>query len=190
MGSASATATSKGSTVLAKPLFTAATTIVLSTISMPIGTAAPSGFPDLNAFTPVDTNIYIVGNPRSATIGFVAPDGVACTWRYSSDAKDHDAVECGGNIPGLPASAADGTNGGCAQVEVAGYPANRTGPYVFTRRAGACPASDSSLLPLNVGQKLSATNVTCVVGTNDLTACIDTIENHGFVLQPSGSSGF
>jgi hypothetical protein len=156
--------------VSAKPLLAAATAIVLSTISAPIGAAAPPpGFPDLNAFTPVDTNIYIVGNPRSATIGFVSPDGVTCTWRYSSDPKDH---------------------GGCAQVEVAGYPASRTGPYVFTRRDGACPASDSSLLPLNVGQKLSATNVTCVVGANDTTACIDTIENHGFVLQPTGSSGF
>ena len=176
--------------MLAKLLTTAATAIVLSAIGMAIGAAAPPGFPDLNAFTPVDTNIYIVGNPRSATIGFMAPSGIACTWRYSSDPKDHDAVQCGGDIPGLPASVADAGNGGCAQVEVAGYPANRTGPYVFTRRAGACPAFDSSLLPLNVGQKLSATNVTCVVGANNLTACIDTVENHGFVLQPSGSTGF
>jgi hypothetical protein len=180
--------------VLAKPLITAATAIILSAISVPAGSpmsaAAPAGFPDLNAFTPVDTNIYIVGNPRSATIGFVAPGGVACTWRYSSDPHDHDAVKCSGDIPGVPASASDNGNGGCAQVEVAGYPASRTGPYVFTRSGGACPPSDSSLLPLNVGQKLSATNVTCVVGANDLTACIDTIENHGFVLQPSGSSVF
>lgn len=176
--------------MIAKPLIAATAAIVLSAINMPIAAAAPAGFPDLNAFTPVDTNIYIVGNPRSATIGFMAPDGVACTWRYSSDPNDHDAVQCSGNIPGFPASVPDAGNGGCAQVEVAGYPANRTGPYVFTRQDGTCPAFDSSLLPLNVGQKLSATNVTCVVGANDLTACIDTTENHGFILQPSGSSGF
>lgn len=176
--------------MIAKPLIAATAAIVLSAINMPIAAAAPAGFPDLNAFTPVDTNIYIVGNPRSATIGFMAPDGVACTWRYSSDPTDHDAVQCSGNIPGFPASVPDAGNGGCAQVEVAGYPANRTGPYVFTRQDGTCPALDSSLLPLNVGQKLSATNVTCVVGANDLTACIDTTENHGFILQPSGSSGF
>jgi hypothetical protein len=173
----------------------AAAAIVFGAMSLPAGlpmaAAAPPGFPDVNAFSPVDPNSHTVGNPRSTIIGFRTPGGVVCTWGFSTDPNDHDAVECGGNVPGIPDSAPDGGSSGCAQVKVADYPAQRSGPYVIYKHGGPCPSSFSNLiLPLNAGQKLTATNITCVVGAGDLTACIDSSDGHGFVLQPSGSSGF
>jgi hypothetical protein len=165
----------------------AAAAIVLSSISMstgsPIAAAAPPGFPDVNAFSPVDPSSHTISNPRSAVIGFVAPGGVGCSWRYSTDPSDHAAVLCEGNIPGIPASAPDNGSTGCAQAKAAG------GAYVINSHGGACPPFNG-FPPLNVGQSLSATNITCVVGANDLTACIDSSDDHGFVLQPSGSSAF
>ena len=169
----------------AKP-FTVAT-MVLGALSIaagsPTAAAPPPGFPDVNAFSPVDPSSHTVGNPRSTTIGFVAPGGVGCSWRYSTDPNEHAAVLCEGNIPGIRASASDGGSTGCAQARPAG------GPYVLASSGGACPPF-SQFPPLNVGQSLSATNVTCVVGAGNLTACIDSSGNHGFVLQPSGSSAF
>lgn len=173
----------------------AAAAILLGAVGAPTGSptaaAAPAGFPDVNAFSPVDPTSHTVGNPRSTTVGFTAPSGVVCTWGFSTDPNAHDAVECGGTVPGIPDSAPDGGSTGCAQVKVDGYPAQRSGPYVIYRHGGPCPSSFSSLiLPLNVGQKLTATNITCVVGAGDLTACIDSGDDHGFVLQPSGSWAF
>jgi hypothetical protein len=120
-------------------------------------------------------------------IGFVAPGGVGCSWGFSTDPNDHEAVLCEGNIPGIPASAPDDGSSGCAQVHVVGHANSRTGPYVISRHGGAC-GPFSGFPPLNVGQKLSATNITCVVGADDLTACIDSTDDHGFVL--AGSSAF
>ena len=154
----------------------------------PIAVAAPSGFPDVNAFSPVDPKSHTVSNPRTTVIGFVAPGGVGCSWGFGTDPDEHGAVLCEGTIPGVPASAPDNGSTGCAQAKTAGYPANG-GPYVIARHGGSC-GPFSAFPRLNVGQKLSATNITCVVGANDLTACIDTGADHGFVLQPSGSWGF
>jgi hypothetical protein len=61
------------------------------------------------------------------------------------------------------------------------------GPYSFQKGTG-CPVVTSPLL--NVGQKITKADITCVVGADRLTACIDPILNRGFVLQPSGSWTF
>lgn len=60
------------------------------------------------------------------------------------------------------------------------------GPYVFQK--DGCPVILSKLL--DVGQKVTTANTTCLVGANRLTACIDPILNRGLVLQPSGSWTF
>jgi hypothetical protein len=174
-------------------VFTAAAAVILGAVSMfagsSIAAAAPPGFPDVNAFSPVDPSSHTVGNPRSSEIEFVAPDGVSCSWGFSTEPNDREAVLCEGNIPGIPASAPDDGNSGCGQVHVVGYPNSRTGPYVISRHGGSC-GPFSGFPPLGVGQKLSATNITCVVGANDLTACIDSSDGHGFLFEPSGSSAF
>jgi hypothetical protein len=45
-------------------------------------------------------------------------------------------------------------------------------------------------MPIQTRQKISGTNGTCAVGENELVACIDADNKHGFVLQPSGSWTF
>jgi hypothetical protein len=164
-------------------IITAAVAAAFGAISSPVGSltaaAAPPGFPDVNAFTPVEPKAYTISKPDSTFIGFVTTRGVSCTWGYSSDPNAHGPVECSGNILGIPDSAPDGGNSGCAA-------ASSNAP--ITRRGGACAPFSSSLATLNGGQKLTAVNVTCVVGADGLTACID--GDHGLVLQPSGSWTF
>lgn len=152
---------------------------VISPAGSPTAVAAPAGFPDVNAFTPVDAKTYTISKPDSTFIGFVTTRGVSCKWAYSSDPNAHGPVECSGNILGIPDSAPDGGPGGCAA-------ASSNAP--ITRHGGACAPFSSQLTTLNGGQKLTAVNVTCVVGGDGLTACID--GDHGLVLQSSGSWTF
>jgi hypothetical protein len=62
-----------------------------------------------------------------------------------------------------------------------------TRPFVFGSNEGPCVPSVDPVL--GAGQKVTNTalGITCVVGEDSLTACIDTRTDHGFVLQPSGS---
>ncbi|MGA8329940.1 MAG: hypothetical protein WB777_11670 [Mycobacterium sp.] len=156
---------------------------VAAVVSTPIGSAiasaTPPGFPDVNAFSPVDPKAYIISKPDSTFIGFMTTRGVSCSWGYSSDPNAHGPVKCSGNILGVPDSAPDGGTTGCAA-------ASSNAP--ITKHGGACPPFSSALTTLNGGQKLTAVNVTCVVGADGLTACID--GDHGVVLQSSGSWTF
>jgi len=63
-------------------------------------------------------------------------------------------------------------------------------PFAFGGSDQPCLPTNDALL--SVGQKLidDAHGITCVVGVANLTACINTTTNHGFVLQPSGSWTF
>jgi hypothetical protein len=146
-------------------------------------TAEPPGFPDVKAFAPVDPGAYIgggLGNP-SINFHFATPDGVVCRWpgQYPSDPNAYVDVRCSGNIPGIP----DSGGPGCAQVGSIGIHT----PYVFTRGLGTCPPFPDWIRVLDVGQSVSDNNVTCLVGTGNVTGCIDDTHNRGFVLQPSGS---
>lgn len=143
--------------------------------------AAPPGFPDLDAFTPVDPAPYVGGGYGAPSINFhfATPDGVLCRWQYSTSPNSYVDIRCSGNIPGIP----DDGGWGCAQLGATGI----HGPYVFTRGIGDCPPHPGWIGVLDVGQSVSASNVTCVVGADRLTACIDSVRDRGFVLQPSGS---
>ena len=165
--------------MMGKPFIVAAAAAALAGLNSPPATGAPPGFPDVNAFNPVDAKTYTISKPDSTFIGFVTTRGVSCTWGYSSDPNAHGPVECSGNILGIPDTAPDGGTTGCAA-------ASANAP--ITRHGGACAPFSSSLTTLNGGQKLTAVNVTCVVGADGLTACID--GDHGIVLQPSGSWTF
>jgi hypothetical protein len=59
--------------------------------------------------------------------------------------------------------------------------------YKFLRGGGGTPGMWKTV---EVGQQISSSNITCVVGADRLTACINRVDNHGFVLQPSGSWTF
>ncbi|BBX48941.1 hypothetical protein GCM10009641_00130 [Mycobacterium cookii] len=170
---------SSKSFIVTAAVVAAAVTATTGPAGSPTAAAAPPGFPDVNTFTPVDSKLYTISKPDSTFIGFVTARGVSCTWAYSSDPNAHGPVECNGNIMGIPDSAPDGGSSGCASAK---------SDAPITKHGGACPPFSSSLATLNGGQKLTAVNVTCVVGVDGLTACID--GDHGLVLQSSGSWTF
>ncbi|OHV04058.1 hypothetical protein [Mycobacterium talmoniae] len=179
--------------------FVAAVAVVLGAlVTAPPATAAPAGFPDVDAFTSVDPQGhfgYLQGGvtggngPMETVLRFATSDGVLCMWNYFPKAMENDTfawsgITCSGNIPGIPDSVPDNGGAGCARV----YPLPVSSQFVFDRHWGQCPPFPSPLVPaLDAGQKLESGNATCVVGANQLIACIDPARNQGFVLQPSGS---
>ena len=137
----------------------------------------PSRFPDLGAFTAVDPGDY---DDLGAT-KFLSPnEQVNCLL----DRGPHESVICLG-FPGVPDSVA-GT--GCATVRKADE-SDGDGPYAITRSGSGCVTA-RSVRPMNAGRKLVGKNATCVVGEDQLVACIDADNRHGFVLRPSGSWTF
>lgn len=149
--------------------------------------AQPPGFPDLNAFQPVDPSGYTASARAGGAVYFVTPDGLSCIVPNPYKPGDHVSAGCGGRLPGLPDNAPIGP-GGCSLVaNPTGLPTD-LGPYSFQKGTG-CPIDDTTPL-LNVGQKITTGIITCVVGADRLTACVDPILNRGFVLQPSGSWTF
>jgi len=148
--------------------------------------AAPPGFPDLDAFQPVDPAQYATGGRGGGQTFFATPDGLQCGWPIVNKPDDHVSAGCDGPLPGLPVTAPVGSDG-CSVVGTATSLPSDLGPYGFQRGTG-CPVLTSQVL--NVGQKITAANITCVVGADRLTACIDPILNRGFVLQPAGSWTF
>jgi hypothetical protein len=151
-------------------------------------TATPPGFPDLNAFQPVDPAPYTMHFPRGGGgVFFSTPDGLQCGWAsLANGPQDHVSSGCNGPIPGLDAASVG--SDGCSGVGTSTPSglASDLGPYVFSK--GGCPVISTPVL--KVGKKFTAANTTCLVGADRLTACIDPILNRGFVLQPSGSSVF
>lgn len=152
-----------------------------------VATAEPPKFPDLNAFQPVDPAPYTMQFGRGGGgVFFATPDRLQCGWgSLANGPADHVSAECDGPLPGLPDSAPRGQNG-CERVGVASSLHSDLGPYGFFQ--GTCPVITAPVL--NVGQKISAANTTCLVGADRLTACIDPILHRGFVLQSSGSWTF
>lgn len=135
----------------------------------------PKGFPDLNAFSPVDRKDFKVGGTA-----FVSPEQISCLLDYGP----HKSVVCGGNIEGISDTVA---GNGCPEVRKP-EDGPRNAPYVILQPEGECVTARS--MPIATGKKLVGDNSTCVVGKNNLVACIDADHKHGFVLQPSGSWTF
>ena len=144
----------------------------------PSAHAQPAGFPDLDAFTEAPASLHF-SRPEKAADGYAffrTPDGLSCMLGSVN--------RCSGPLPGLPAD----NYGDCAVVVQTYEEASRSEPFRFEKSTEGCPPPTDEML--NVGQKLTFTTnytTTCVVGQGRLTACIDSQNDHGFVLQPSGS---
>jgi hypothetical protein len=143
----------------------------------PTAAAQPAGFPDLNQFTAVDAGPYVrpfsyAERWANGYLFFRTADGISCAIGGSS--------WCTGDLPGRPDQPA-----GCGNVQSDGGDATR--PFVFGSKEGPCVPSTDPVL--GAGQKVTnaAFGITCAAGSDGLTACIDTRQEHGFVLQPSGS---
>ncbi|MUL85736.1 MULTISPECIES: hypothetical protein [unclassified Mycolicibacterium] len=135
----------------------------------------PTGFPNLSAFTAVDPKDFKLGGRA-----FVSPEQISCVL----DVGPHKSVVCGGNIEGISDSV---SGSGCPEVR---KPENGSSDaaYVISRPDGECVTARYK--PITTGKKLEGDNSTCVVGKDNLVACIDADHKHGFVLQPSGSWTF
>jgi len=160
----------------------------------------PPGFPNLDSFTSVPADGYLsTSRPgSSARISFSAPYTLACDF-YGGPApapQPSQDIKCIGDMPGMNDFSFPGGGhlrpGDCVVGAV-----NFKGPgYELSRMSyGGCDGSPAALPNsgklLGVGQKLSYLNVTCVVGADDLVACLDTTSgDHGFVLQRTGSWSF
>lgn len=158
----------------------------VSVVGAGAATAAPPGFPDLDAFQPVDPAPYTMHFPRGGGgVFFATPDGLQCGWAsLANGPQDHVSAGCNGPIPGLEPALVG--SDGCSRVGTAASMPSDLGPYGFGK--SGCPVISTAVL--NVGQRITAANTTCLVGTDRLTACIDPFLNRGFVLQPSGSFTF
>lgn len=182
---------------------------VLAALAIPGVAQADPPFPDVNAYTAVAPDKYFVTNQNATTrsIQFTTPDGIGCMFRASEGTgpSSRQRLSCDGPIPGIPADApAAATVPGLGAPSVPGLSnplpggcpigtaaQKGDGPFSFTKGTWSCTTKPDAPL-LDVGQKLTYGNVTCVVGAGSLTACQVTRDNekHGFVLQPGGSVAF
>lgn len=88
-------------------------------------------------------------------------------------------INCMGDMPG-------------ANSCVVGAASPGPGPaYVISTTGDNCGASHMNGALLNVGQKMTYRDATCVVGSDHIVGCLDTSHgDHGFVLNPSGNVAF
>ncbi|MCW2556805.1 MAG: hypothetical protein JWP55_769 [Mycobacterium sp.] len=135
----------------------------------------PANFPDLSSFTEETS-----ANFTQSGTGFTAPNEVSCVLDFGP----HEITVCNGSIPGVPSSV---PGSGCVLVHKAD-PATSNAPYVFQRSGAECASSRRP--HITIDRKLTTKNSTCAIGDGGLIACIDADNQHGFVLQPSGSWAF
>lgn len=140
----------------------------------PTAAAPPSYFPNLDDFTAVNSS-----DPRSTLPSFHTPDQISCV----VDSGPRQSIVCSGTAIGLPKEVA-GT--GCPVVRKADD-AQGDAPYTIERAVHQC--APSRAMPVPAGQKVVGKNGTCAVG-DDMIACIDSDQEHGFVLKSSNSSVF
>lgn len=160
--------------------------LILAVAQPGTANAIPPGFPDLDTFSPVDPRGYTAGAFGPGAAYFVTPDGLQCVLPNPYKPGDHVSASCTGPLPGLPLNTPIGPDG-CSTVTTPSSLPDDLGPYSFQKGTG-CPILTSP--PLTVGQKITTGGITCAVGDDRLTACIDHVLNRGFVLQPSGSWTF
>jgi hypothetical protein len=151
-----------------------------------VAMAAPPGFPELDAFQPVDPGPYTSAGRAGGAVYFATPDRLQCVLPAAAKPGDHVSASCDGPLPGLPDNAPVGSDG-CSMVGPPTSLPTDLSPYTFQKGTG-CPIITTPVL--NAGQKISKGDITCVVGADRLTACIDPILNRGFVLQAGGSWTF
>lgn len=169
-----------------KTLTVIAAAVGAAVISACTAHAEPPKFPDLDAFRSVDPAPYTAADRAGGATYFTTPDGLQCDIPQPYQPGDHVSAGCAGKLPGLPDDAPRGSEG-CSEVASPTLLPTDLGPYTFQPGTG-CPILTTPLL--DVGQKITKGDITCVVGADRLTACIDPVLNRGFVLQPSGSWTF
>ncbi|WP_131813441.1 hypothetical protein [Mycobacterium kubicae] len=167
----------------------ASAALLFSATIAPVAAAQPPGFPDLSGFSDVTSSFTTPGGHGNPGVNFSTADGVNCGFgKPPQVTPDSQLVQCFGTLPGvqnLPITNGN-TQGACdlGGAQVAG------GPGDVWHYKGNCPAPSGNKI-LNPGQKVYYGNITCGVAPGGVTACQSTANGeHGFILQPSGSSAF
>ncbi|HEU0192372.1 MAG TPA: hypothetical protein VFR17_14070 [Mycobacterium sp.] len=162
----------------------------------------PPGFPNLLLFAPVPAEGYFVHLQAGSSrlLNFSTPDNVVCSFYAGEDLVpgQSQGINCDGTMPGMINAPFSGGGGGrlhpgecvLGAVRSAG-PAYRLERNTYGDCDGRPPKLPNTGKLLETGQKVSYQNVTCAVGVEHLLACLDTTSGeHGFVLQPAGSTAF
>lgn len=144
---------------------------------------APPGFPDVGAYTQVNTADYPGSSPRARAPWFQPPSNdFACNLNSSS-------IICTGEIPGVdnyPLTRNPGQECESDQVASWNYVSRQTVECGHRQRGG-----DPGRQVLNPGQKIVNGSATCVEGEDDYTACIITgTPSRGFVISRGGTWTF
>jgi hypothetical protein len=159
---------------------------------MTIGTAKsepPPSFPNFDVFTSVDNAEYTKQQHWGNTVYFEAPNGITCSL------SAYFLMSCTGIPFAVPGSDPAGEPNSCSRVEATVTPSRETGnTYRFVRSSDCRPPTSDVFRPLPGGSKVSldvdgSALFTCAVNA-DLVACIHHEEDHGFVIEPSGSWTF
>ncbi|ODR06913.1 hypothetical protein BHQ15_12155 [Mycolicibacillus koreensis] len=154
--------------------------------ALPIANADPAAGTD-SAVDP-----YLRHTPDgSAIIEFSTPDGVRCNFHPASslpDATSSQVLVCRGEFPGVVTDPTASEL--CVKDEVRAFN-SLTYRFASDFFYSACDEEPAGPL-LPVGATVSDGNISCAVSPGDVTACVDTRlgEQHGFILQPSGSTAF
>ena len=177
-----------------------ATAVAIAAAAPRAAAQPPPGFPNLDDFSAVPADGYLTttGPGTSPRMSFSTPHNLVCDF-YGGPApapRPSQDIRCNGDMPGMsdvPFPGAGHPRPGDCVVGTVTF----KGPgYELSRMSySGCDGSPASLPAsgklLGLGQKLSYLNVTCVVGGDNLVACLDTTSgDHGFVLQRSGSWAF
>jgi hypothetical protein len=188
-----------GATVRVLGGLTLAAASAIAVSAPPAGAEPPPGFPNLDAFTPVPADGYIIaGAPGSSPrVSFSAGSALVCDFYGGPPPVPQPSqdIKCKGDMSGMddvPFPGGRPRPGDCVVGSV-----DFKGPnYQLSRMSYAgCDGNPAPLpaggKPLGTGQKLTYLNVTCAVGADNLVACLDTTSgDHGFVVQRSGSWAF
>lgn len=164
--------------------------------------ADPAGFPDLDSFATAAAEDYFVTYIRGRRIvAFSTPYDLMCDFAAPADLLDPPTprLHCAGD---LPRTYIGRTSTGQSQVTCTAGTVDLapSGRYELMPSGWKCGDTNFRLddFPywsgrlLDHGKKLSHGNITCAVGLDYLIACRDTSggEQHGFVIEPSGSRVF
>lgn len=137
--------------------------------------AAPSKFPDLSNYTPVNASDYSIDTTTpgipSSRVFFLTPDGIPCSFLSGT------AGCTGDNLPGIP----DKDKSPYTYIDTdTGIQAAGSTPYVNNTIRGQ---RVKTLPPFH---SIAVSGVICGVDDKGTTACKDS-QKQGFVLSPTWS---
>lgn len=128
---------------------------------------APPPLPNVNAYTPISPVGYTVNNGQ--WYAFAGPTGVTCILN-----RANGDYGCSGPLPGAP--------GGANLVS-----AGAVGAPTFSAAPGSLFAAAGPVKSLPPNTRLSFREVSCGVDGAGVVACVNSRDQVGFVVGPSGS---